>query len=205
MRDGTQDAAAGGWLDPSRFPFLRRLEEEAAPILAELRRLLDRPVWAEWGTAQYTPTFSRMSAGEIRRTVGQGGSRVGGGAPSWKLFGLYLRGAAMEDGCRACPRTAEVVEETPGLVNAGFSCLESGHVIAPHVGHDPRLYRAHLGLVVPPGDCALEVDGEARRWEAGKALVFDDTHSHSAWNRTGEHRFVLIVDFANAAWSERAA
>ena len=211
MHDGTHDGARGaaptsGWLDAARFPFLGRLEAETAPILAELRRLLDRSVWTEWGTQQYTPTFTRMTAAEIRRTIERGRSRVGGGTEtSWKLFGLYLHGAAIEDGCRACPRTAALVKEAPGLVNAGFSCLESGHVIAPHVGHDPRLYRAHLGLVVPPGDCALEVDGEARRWEAGKTLAFDDTHPHAAWNRTGEHRFVLIVDVARAAQTERTA
>ena len=205
--DGTQGAAAmSGWLDTARFPFLRGLESEAGSILAELRRILDRPVWTIWGTRRYTPTFTRMTAGEIRRTIEQGGARVGGGdETSWKLFGLYLHGAAIEDGCRACPHTAAVLEETPGLVNAGFSCLEAGHVIAPHTGNDRRFYRTHLGLVVPPGDCALEVDGEARRWEAGKTLAFDDTHPHAAWNRTGEHRFVLIVDVARAGQGAEGA
>ena len=83
------------------------------------------------------------------------------------------------------------------MVNAGFSCLEAGYRLHPHAGYDPTLYRTHLGLRIPSGECALRVDGEARSWEAGKTLMFDDTYLHEAWNLTPEHRIVLIVDTLN--------
>jgi aspartyl/asparaginyl beta-hydroxylase (cupin superfamily) len=57
--------------------------------------------------------------------------------------------------------------------------------------------RCHLALVVPRGDVALRVDGEMRRWEAGRCLVFDDTLEHDAWNRAAADRVVLIVTFAD--------
>lgn len=190
-----------GWLPPDAFPFLRTLESAAAAIRAELDELLARRVWSIWGTERHTPTFTRMTSGEVERTLARTRTRIGDGAlPSWKLFGLYLHGERIEDGCRLCPGTAEILRGIPGLMNAGFSCLEAGYVIAPHVGYDRRIYRAHLGLVVPPGDCALEVNGVAKRWTFGKALIFDDTCPHTAWNRTGECRITLGVDVTRDAY-----
>jgi len=67
----------------------------------------------------------------------------------------------------------------------------------PHVGHDPKNYRIHLGLIVPPGDCGLRVGGEARGWAVGQVTMFDDTFIHEAWNRTTKPRVVLITDILN--------
>jgi aspartyl/asparaginyl beta-hydroxylase (cupin superfamily) len=184
-----------GWLEPADYPFCATLERSAAAIAAELEGLLCERVWSSWGTAHYRPTFTKMSGDEIRELLGRSRTEVGeGGEPGWRLFGLYLEGRPIEAGCGRCPRTAAVLAGVPHLVNAGFSCMEAGYRLAPHQGHDPGLVRAHLGLVVPDGDCALAVDGQARRWERGRTLIFDDTHWHEAWNLTGRHRFVLIVD-----------
>ncbi|MEV0326943.1 aspartyl/asparaginyl beta-hydroxylase domain-containing protein [Micromonospora echinospora] len=57
------------------------------------------------------------------------------------------------------------------------------------------VYRAHLGLVIPEGDCALRVGNQTRHWHEGSTLVFDDTVEHEAWNRTNETRTVLLFDF----------
>lgn len=58
----------------------------------------------------------------------------------------------------------------------------------PHVGHDPKNYRVHLGLIIPEGDCGMSVDGETRRWQSGKVTMFDDTYIRAAWNRTTANR-----------------
>jgi aspartate beta-hydroxylase len=54
----------------------------------------------------------------------------------------------------------------------------------------------HLPLIVPE-DCALVVGGETHRWQEGRAIVFDDTFEHEAWNRGTRTRVVLIVDIWN--------
>ena len=191
-------APSAGWLDPAARHWCADLEAQADAILAELRRLLDLKVWIPWGTAHYTPTFTRMSEADLLKAAASNPERIGSGdEPGWRLFGLFLKGKRIERGCALCPRTAAAVARIPRLVNAGFSCLEAGYRLRPHTGYDPTLYRAHLGLVVPPGDCALRVNGEARSWEVGKMLMFDDTYPHDAWNHTPEHRVVLIVDTAN--------
>lgn len=186
--------AATGWLDPSQFAFLSYLEANSDRILRELRPAIALPAWSLWGADGYAPTFSKMKGEEIRQVLQANQTRIGGDRPGWKLFGFYLKGRAIDAGCRSCPETAKVLSQIPGLINAGFSCLEANYHLPPHVGHDPRFYRSHLGLVIPPGDCALRVGTETRTWQAGKAWIFDDTCRHEAWNRTPHPRFILIVD-----------
>lgn len=112
----------------------------------------------------------------------------------WDVFGLYAFGERLDKNCALCPRTARLVEAIPGMTTAGFSSLAAGAHIKPHVGYTRQVLRCHLGLVVPPG-CSLRVGAEERAWEAGKCLIFDDTIEHEAWNRSGETRVVLLIDF----------
>lgn len=200
---GRAGDAAGfnGWLDPGDYPWCAELEARTGEILEELHGVLDLQAWLPWGERHgmgYTPTFSLTGESALRKFARENQERVGSGdAPNWRLFGLYLKGRQLERGCALCPRTTAAVDRIPGLVNAGFSCLEAGYRLKLHRGYDDTLYRTHLGLIVPPGDCALRLGGETRHWKGGKTLMFDDTHPHEAWNLTGEHRFVLIVDTLN--------
>lgn len=59
---------------------------------------------------------------------------------------------------------------------------------------DFALLRFHLGLRIP-GPCRLRVGDETAAWTEGRALVFDDTHEHEAWNDSDGERGVLFVDF----------
>jgi beta-hydroxylase len=112
----------------------------------------------------------------------------------WNVFGLYGFGRKLEKNCALCPHTTSVVESIPGLTTAGFSWLEPGTHIKPHVGYSGAVLRCHLGLAVPAG-CTLRVGAEKRGWSEGKCLVFDDTTEHEAWNESDRARVVLLVDF----------
>jgi aspartate beta-hydroxylase len=50
--------------------------------------------------------------------------------------------------------------------------------------------------VVPDG-CWYRVGNERREWQPGKALIFDDSIEHEAWNGSDETRFILIFDIWN--------
>jgi aspartyl/asparaginyl beta-hydroxylase (cupin superfamily) len=55
-----------------------------------------------------------------------------------------------------------------------------------------------LGLIVPPessGKCEIRVADEWRRWEAGKAIVFDDSFEHEVVNYTNLPRMILLIRF----------
>src|SRR5262249_8951285 len=94
-----------------------------------------------------------------------------------------------------CPRTAAVIDSLDrGFGEALFSELKPGANIGRHCGPSNVWFTVHLPIIVPAGDCQFRVGGEARTWEDGKCLVFDDSFWHSAWNRTAHARYVLIVD-----------
>lgn len=103
-----------------------------------------------------------------------------------------------------CPSTASALEAVPRLCVgdmpfsfAFFSTLRPHSRIAPHTAPANLRLRLHLPLIVPPesaGACGMRVAGEERRWEVGKALLFDDAFVHSVWNETSEERVVLLAD-----------
>ena len=49
---------------------------------------------------------------------------------------------------------------------------------------------------MPPG-CGFRLGAETREWEVGKALIFDDSIEHEAWNNSDQMRAVLIFDTWN--------
>ncbi len=118
---------------------------------------------------------------------------------AWNVFGFYVMGNRLNGNCALCPKTAEVLEQVPGLTTAGFSVLEAGTHIRPHVGYSDKVLRSHLGLITP-GNCGLRVGEQTYAWKEGEVIVFDDTVEHEAWNSNdSETRVVLLLDFAKEA------
>lgn len=159
------------FFDPATFPFTRHLEQQWLAIAGEFEAI--RPALIDWAH---------------RDLYGNG----------WKVFGLYdfPHGAAIAENVRRCPVTAALIERwIPRHGAVGFSVLQPRTCLRPHVGYDGRFLRCHLGLIVPEGDCGIDVNGETRGWEVGKTLVFDDRLRHEAWNGTDKERVVLLLDF----------
>jgi beta-hydroxylase len=156
------------FLNTADFPFTANLERDWKVIRGELLtiRKKDFMAWPE------------------RFLYGTG----------WDVFGLHAFGQKLQANCALCPRTTEAVESIPGLMTAGFSWLEPGTHIKPHIGYSKAVLRCHLALIIPE-ECRLRVGPETRSWEEGKTLVFDDTTEHEAWNRSNSDRVVLLLDF----------
>jgi aspartyl/asparaginyl beta-hydroxylase (cupin superfamily) len=74
-----------------------------------------------------------------------------------------------------------------------FSLLRPGTHIAPHHGLLNTRLICHIPLITPPG-CRLRVGNEVREWEQGRALIFDDSIEHEAWNDSAETRVVLLFE-----------
>jgi len=118
----------------------------------------------------------------------------------WSVHGLKWQGKMLDGWDRhSAGRLAAIC---PMIVNCGYSLMEPGAEIAPHVGYTDRVLRMHLGLSVPEGDCAIVIDGQTCKWETGRVLMFDDTLRHSAHNRTGEPRLILLLDLDKAMVAE---
>ena len=118
--------------------------------------------------------------------------------PSWSACWLLQNGEPTEQASR-CPRTMQALATAPMPRIAGrspmalFSLLRPGTHIKPHHGLLNTRLICHVPLIAPAG-CRLRVGNETRVWEEGKALVFDDSIEHEAWNDGTETRVVLLFE-----------
>lgn len=105
-------------------------------------------------------------------------------------------------GAGSATRLLGELTDAPAVANAIYSMSIPGCEIVPHIDGDHAIgevYRVHVGLDCPAGDCALIVDGERREWRTGEAFMFDSARvEHSAHNRTSRCRMIAIVDFYRA-------
>lgn len=89
--------------------------------------------------------------------------------------------------------------DRPEIQTAGFSLLGAGAEIQWHQGNAGDIWRLHMGLDCPDGDCAIQVVGEVQSWKDGEFLMFNDQDAHRAWNRTDRDRLILLVDVVKGA------
>ncbi|MEK6638920.1 MAG: aspartyl/asparaginyl beta-hydroxylase domain-containing protein [Pseudomonadota bacterium] len=119
--------------------------------------------------------------------------------PNWSAFYLWENGALVADNAARCPNTMAALIGAPIPHIAGRSPMVLFSVLRPHT-HIPshngvlntRLI-CHIPLVVPP-DCRLRVGNETRTVEFGKAMIFDDSIEHEAWNDSDETRIILLFE-----------
>jgi len=124
-------------------------------------------------------------------------------AGGWEWHSFLLNGEKRPGFVERCPETAACLEAlgddlfgTP-FSFAFFSSLQGGASIKSHSGPMNLRLRFHLPLIVPSSSgvkCGINVGGQIREWEEGKALVLDDSFVHEVWNRTGEPRVLLLFD-----------
>lgn len=115
-------------------------------------------------------------------------------ANDWNVYYFKNQKLRFEENRANCPQTAEIIESLPQLgETAMFSALNPACRVTPHLGTWNVRLTVHLGLIVPQ-PCGIQVGGEARTWEEGKCIVFDDSFRHEAWNNSDSTRFVLLLD-----------
>lgn len=94
-----------------------------------------------------------------------------------------------------CPETVAFVRSQPAIFAAGYSRLEPGAHIFPHVDEKPDTHvRGHMGLDVG-GSSRFRVGEELHGWRDGEALVFDGLIDHEVVNFGSEPRTLFIFDF----------
>lgn len=127
--------------------------------------------------------------------------------PRWGVFHLWKHGAPVAGNAELCPRTMAALERAPMPRIPGrspmalFSLLRPGAHIAAHNGLLNTRLICHIPLVVP-GRCRLRVGNEVREWEEGRALIFDDSVEHEAWNESDDTRVILLFEIWRPEISE---
>ena len=109
-----------------------------------------------------------------------------------------IGGVKIPDRCKKFPYLFELVGKISDVISVSYSLLKPGTHIVPHKGYDDyseKVYRFHMGMIVPEGDIGIRVEKDIRKWKNAKSFVFDDFMIHEAWNFTCQNRLVLIIDF----------
>jgi len=187
------DLPTAPYFERALFPWIEQLEAQTTAIQDELRALLPH----ERGRERVFTTDD----------VEQQNLRGVHGAPSWNGYYFYRHGERRDDNCASCPRTQAAIDALPlsRVREHGpevlFSVFTPGVHLLTHRGVTNTRVVGHLPLIVPP-DCALSVGGEIHVWEEGRAVVFDDTFDHEAWNRSQATRVVMIFDLWNPYLTE---
>lgn len=114
---------------------------------------------------------------------------------NWKTIVVGEKGKATKEAQCLFPVTSRLLNTVPDMVYSSFSILKPGTELDYHKANSRSFLRMHLGLIIPEGDLALQVENNKLTWEEGKVLIFDDFYPHFAWNKTNHTRIVLMVDF----------
>jgi aspartyl/asparaginyl beta-hydroxylase (cupin superfamily) len=155
--------------DPSRFPWVRSLEDSVDDIRRELH--------------------------EVQRNFGRAAYDSDRNVKTWKTFYFYLNGKPVAEHLDACPKTKALLAQIPlnGL-HVCFSAIEPGGILQPHTGPTNASLTAHLGLEGCEGS-AIWVAGEKRPYVEGKVLLFDDSFVHWVEHTGDKVRYTLMVTF----------
>lgn len=97
------------------------------------------------------------------------------------------------------PTTTKILQDQNAQVpsvEAFFARQTPNTGIKLHTDYCNFILTMHLGLTVPFQQSWIEVGGERRYWEEGKALVFNTSFYHQTMNEsTEEDRSVLLIRF----------
>lgn len=176
------------------FPWINEMESHTESILAELQGVLR-------GDSGRERVFLDLAVEEQNLR----GADV---PPSWNGYYFFRHGQRRDENHRSCPTTSAALDKLPlsRVPDHGPECLFSvftaGTHLMMHRGVTNTRVVGHLPLIIPKGDCALNVGGELHRWQKGKIVVFDDSYEHEAWNRSDQTRVVLIFDLWNPHLTE---
>jgi aspartyl/asparaginyl beta-hydroxylase (cupin superfamily) len=118
----------------------------------------------------------------------------------WKIFPFYAFGIWENENCRMCPIIYDFLKQIPNLKLATLSKLTAGMKLKPHRGwakHSNNVIRCHYGLIVPE-KCYISVEENGiekiKYHKQFQWLLFDDSKTHYAENKSDTDRVVLIID-----------
>ncbi|MET3138816.1 aspartate beta-hydroxylase [Undibacterium sp. GrIS 1.2] len=174
------------FFEREEFPWLVKIEQETDQIRDEFLQILQ----AEKGFTPYLEYPQGLPLNQFAEL---------NNSPNWSAFHLYKNGLLIEENTMKCPRTMELLSNVPQPIqldktpSAMFSLLKPFTKIPPHTGISNVRLVTHIPLIIP-NDCGFRVGNQVRSWEPGKALIFDDTIEHEAWNNSNKLRVVLIFD-----------
>uniref|UniRef100_A0A7S2K737 Aspartyl/asparaginy/proline hydroxylase domain-containing protein n=1 Tax=Zooxanthella nutricula TaxID=1333877 RepID=A0A7S2K737_9DINO len=167
---------------PAAHPWLAPLARRAGAIQREMHAQAVEGLWAPASKAACQKMF----------------------APEWRIVSLVTSGIWVQGG--RFPETRAALESASSQGLRAFEVLlarmPARTSIGSHSDNMNYVLTAHVGLELEEGSCELTVGEHAHGWREGEALVFDTSYMHSAVNRSGRDRYVLVIRFWHPSVSE---
>jgi aspartyl/asparaginyl beta-hydroxylase (cupin superfamily) len=163
------------FFDINHLPWKKVLEDNYLLFLKELKLLIEK------NDDQIIPYFNETLASEKN---------------NWTIFPLMVWGKEVQENCKKCPATYEIIQSIEGVTSCAFSMLKPNTSIKPHLGDSNVMYRVHVTLEsngqLP--EMGMRVKDKTIDWKNGEVFAFCDAHEHEVWNNTDTNRYVLIID-----------
>jgi beta-hydroxylase len=121
----------------------------------------------------------------------------------WKIFPFFAFGIWVKENCEKCPTIFNFIKKIKGLKLATLSKLKAGTKLEKHKGwasHSNYVIRCHYGLIVPEESYVYVEDNldktkyEIKYHKKFEWLIFDDSKTHYAENKSKSDRIILILD-----------
>ena len=114
----------------------------------------------------------------------------------WNVYFLKAYNTLIEENIKNCPITYNILNKHKKIVTAMFSILPPGSEMDFHRGPYKGVLRCLFKLKLDDlfGDVGLIVRDKEIQWNKTECVIFDDTLTHKAWNRSSGTRVVLFLD-----------
>jgi beta-hydroxylase len=182
-------------IDPTRFKPLMVLRENWRVIRDECAAI-DRNDIApfERGAASHLAVTRKLvKNGRVQWIKAWGAHKDRWLNWGFTLYDQYPFGDA------GAPKTVGLLRHIRGLKVGALALFKPGVLLPIHRHPELKaenLLTFHLGLEAPRDHCYLNADGQFAREEEGKAIVFDGSRPHYAFNASGVDRLILYCEFS---------
>ncbi len=167
-------------VEPAPDPWRNVLEASWRAIRDEAKAL-DEARWQAWGQLHHNVAYGAAVAPLCLRY-----------RPSWVAGDLA-------DYRAACPRTAALLTELPGVFTLVFSRMAPGARVLPHRDlEEPGYLRFHLGIDADSG-ARFRVGDRWVAWRDGSVHAFQPATEHEVVHDGARPRIVLLMDVDAAA------
>jgi hypothetical protein len=123
-----------------------------------------------------------------------------GWSPIWVKFVDKEAGTAMH-----LPTLRDIVRKIgDDILLLHVSVFLPGVDLPTHRGISKSFYRYHYGLYIPEGNTGMIIDNTHFKWKNREGVIWDDTLTHSSWNKTNEVRLVVFADLKRSLPRELA-
>lgn len=119
---------------------------------------------------------------------------------TYQAFPFYMFGAFAKANIELCPDTFRIAQNIPGVRTMAFIKLGPKSVLKVHQSwHELSndTFRCVLGLDIPANDinaCGIWVNGNVKKIEDDKWVIFDASKRHSMFNRQDNPCYLLMFD-----------